>query len=58
MRRCSLDRVILKIKLMNEEKEYGYIFEIPFEVLGRAIQPPDIKNIKFCLKHLIEIGAL
>ena len=37
LHRCSLDKVILKIKLMSEVEEYGYIFNNPYEVLGRAI---------------------
>ena len=58
MRRVSLDRIILKIKQLNEDENCGYIFENPFDVLGRAIQPPKIESIKYSVKSLMEIGAL
>ena len=37
MRRCSLDRVVLKIKLLNDKENSSWLFEDPTEVLGRAI---------------------
>ena len=44
IQRSSLDRLILRIKLIHEN-ETSRIFEDPGEVLGTAIQPPNLTHI-------------
>jgi ATP-dependent RNA helicase TDRD9 len=44
--------------LLNEKEKTGWIFEDPAEVLGRAIQPPKLENIKGSVKNLLNVGAL
>lgn len=50
IQRCPLDKLILKIKQLN--------LGTPKEILGRALQPPDLQDIEFAEKFLIEMGAL
>ena len=50
MQRCPLEKLILQIKIWN-------LYE-PDEILGRAIQPPDIRDIGIAIKNLQETGAL
>ena len=44
MQRCPLEKLILQIKIWN-------LYE-PDEILGRAIQPPDIRDIGIAIKNL------
>ena len=55
--RSPLDKLILRIKTMNEYDPHG-LFTDPQKVLGRAIQPPHIDNISYALKSLQDAGAL
>jgi len=50
MQRCPLERLILKIKLWNKYH--------PEQVLGRAIQPPELRDIHLAIKTLQQTGAL
>jgi ATP-dependent RNA helicase DHX57 len=50
IQRCPLDKLILKIKQLN--------LGTPKEILGRALQPPDLQDIECAEKFLIEMGAL
>jgi HrpA-like RNA helicase len=50
MQRCPLEKLILQIKIWNK-------FE-PTHILGRAIQPPIIRDIGIAIKLLQETGAL
>ncbi|CAI2359838.1 unnamed protein product [Moneuplotes crassus] len=50
IQRCPLEKLILQIKLWG-------MFE-PAEILGRAIQPPLIRDIGISIKALQETGAL
>ena len=50
MQRCPLEKLILQIKLWNR-----YEAE---EVLGRAIQPPEFRDICNAIKNLQQTGAL
>ena len=50
MQRCPLEKLILQIKIWNKYQ--------PTEILGRAIQPPVIRDIGIAIKMLQETGAL
>jgi len=50
MQRCPLERLILKVKLWDRYK--------PEEVLGRCIQPPELRDIRLAIRHLQQTGAL
>ncbi|CDW71563.1 nucleic acid helicase [Stylonychia lemnae] len=50
MQRCPLEKLILQIKLWNRYE--------PEEVLGRAIQPPEFRDICNAIKNLQQTGAL
>lgn len=50
MQRCPLEKLILQIKLWNKYE--------PEEILGRAIQPPDYRDIWNAIKNLQQTGAL
>ena len=62
IQRCSLDRLILRIKLLHESElaknSPTPIFSDPGMVLGRAIQPPSLKNIDASIKSLMFNGGL
>ena len=58
MQRVALDRLILKIAQLNKKNKYDQIFNDPAVVLGRAIQPPILKNIKSSVSQLLDFGAL
>ena len=52
IRRAPLDKVILRIKMLNEKERENlalspeeYIFDDPPRVLGRAMDPPYSDNI-------------
>ena len=47
---CFLEKLILQIKLWNKYE--------PEEILGRAIQPPEYRDISNAIKNLQETGAL
>ena len=49
MQRCPLERLILQVKVM----ELGS----PIDILGKAIQPPEIANTKAAMKVLLETGS-
>jgi HrpA-like RNA helicase len=57
MQRSSLDKLILRIKMLHEE-EKSAIFADPGEVLGSAIQPPHLKNIDTAINSLKFSGGL
>lgn len=44
MQRCPLEKLILQVKLWNKYE--------PEEILGRAIQPPDYRDICNAIKNL------
>ncbi|TNV71351.1 hypothetical protein FGO68_gene11326 [Halteria grandinella] len=50
MQRCPLEKLILQVKLWNKYE--------PEEILGRAIQPPDYRDIWNAIKNLQQTGAL
>jgi len=50
MQRCPLEKLILQVKLWNRYE--------PEEVLGRAIQPPEFRDICNAVKNLQQTGAL
>ena len=50
MQRCPLEKLILQIKLWNKYE--------PDEILGRAIQPPELRDIFNAIKNLQQTGAL
>ena len=50
IQRCPLEKLILQIKIWNR-------FE-PTNILGRAIQPPIIRDIGISIRILQETGAL
>ena len=50
MQRCPLEKLILQVKL------WGHY--TPEEILGRAIQPPEYRDICNAIKNLQETGAL
>lgn len=50
IQRCPLEKLILQIKIWNKYE--------PTEILGRAIQPPIIRDIGIAIKTLQETGAL
>ena len=50
MQRCPLEKLILQIKLWNKYE--------PDEILGRAIQPPELRDIYVAMKNLQQTGAL
>ena len=50
MQRCPLEKLILQIKLWNKYE--------PEEILGRAIQPPELRDIMNAVKNLQQTGAL
>lgn len=50
MQRCPLEKLILQIKLWNHYE--------PEEILGRAIQPPELRDIMNAIKNLQQTGAL
>lgn len=66
IQRSSLDRLILRIKLLHESEKEGLqagdvcmdIFRDPGKVLGKAIQPPALKNIDAAVTSLLENGGL
>lgn len=50
MQRCPLEKLILQVKLWNKYE--------PTEILGRAIQPPEFRDICNAIKNLQQTGAL
>lgn len=50
MQRCPLEKLILQVKLWGHYS--------PEEILGRAIQPPEYRDICNAIKNLQETGAL
>ena len=50
IQRCPLERLVLKVKQLNLGE--------PHAVLGRAIQPPSIEDIKLATQYLTQMGAL
>lgn len=50
MQRCPLEKLILQIKLWDKYE--------PEEILGRAIQPPELRDIFNAIKNLQNTGAL
>jgi ATP-dependent RNA helicase TDRD9 len=50
MQRCSLEKLILQIKLWDKYE--------PEQILGRAIQPPELRDIMNATKNLQQTGAL
>jgi len=50
MQRCPLEKLILQIKLWDKYE--------PEEILGRAIQPPELRDIFNAVKNLQQTGAL
>jgi hypothetical protein len=50
MQRCPLEKLILQVKLWNTYE--------PEQILGRAIQPPELRDIQNATKNLQETGAL
>lgn len=57
LQRCPLDRLILKIKLLNKFDTTS-IFGEPEKVLGRAIEPPNLENIDLAIRLLQDCGAV
>lgn len=58
LRRCSLDRLILQTKMISEHRGKKALFSDPFILLARAIQPPNLENIKVSINNLLNTGAL
>lgn len=52
-----MDRLILRIKLLHENAN-NKVFAEPGEVLGSAIQPPNLKNIDSAINSLKFSGGL
>jgi HrpA-like RNA helicase len=50
MQRCPLEKLILQVKLWNKYE--------PEQILGRAIQPPEYRDIVNAIKNLQMTGAL
>ena len=50
MQRAPLDKVILDTKILDMGP--------PKEILGLALDPPDMRNIKNTILHLKDMGAL
>ena len=50
MQRCPLEKLILQIKLWDKYE--------PDEILGRAIQAPELRDIFNAIKNLQQTGAL
>ena len=50
MQRCPLEKLILQIKLWGTYE--------PTHILGRAIQPPEYRDIDNAIKNLQATGAL
>lgn len=50
MQRCPLEKMILQIKLWNHYE--------PEQILGKAIQPPELRDICNAIKNLQSTGAL
>lgn len=50
IQRCPLDKLVLKVKQLN--------LGTPQEILGRAIQPPDMHEVILTENYLKEMGAL
>ena len=50
MQRAPLDKVVLDTKILDMGP--------PKEILGLALDPPDLRNIKNTILHLKEMGAL
>jgi len=50
MQRCPLEKLILQIKLWGHYE--------PEQILGRAIQPPEFRDICNAIKNLQGTGAL
>jgi HrpA-like RNA helicase len=50
MQRCPLEKLILQIKLWGSYE--------PEQILGRAIQPPEFRDICNAIKNLQQTGAL
>lgn len=62
MQRCSLEKLILRTKLLHSNEKRNqvddFLFNDPGMVLGRAIQPPSLKNIDSSLKSVIFNGGI
>jgi len=63
LHRSPLDKLILRIKTLHEsekiaKKEEFYLFDNPKEVLGRAIEPPQLESIALAARNLQDNGAL
>ena len=50
MQRCPLEKLILQIKTWAKYE--------PYEILGRAIQPPELRDINNAILNLQQTGAL
>jgi len=50
MQRCPLEKLILQVKLWGTYE--------PDQILGRAIQPPEKRDISNAIKNLQQTGAL
>ncbi len=50
MQRYPLEKVVLQVKLLN--------LGSPAEVLGKAIQPPEVESIEKAIQSLVDAGAL
>jgi ATP-dependent RNA helicase TDRD9 len=57
IKRSSLDKLILRIKLMHE-KDSKNLFADPPEVLGTCIQPPRLESIQSAIDSLKFCGGL
>lgn len=63
LHRSPLDKLILRIKTLHEsekiaKKPESYLFEDPKQVLGRAIEPPQLESIALAARNLQDNGAL
>ena len=64
--RCSLDKLILRIKVLHESEKKRtsenskreYVFQDVTTVLSRAIEPPSLEQIESACKSLVDNGAI
>lgn len=57
IKRSSLDKLILRIKMMHEN-DRSDLFRDPPEVLGTCIQPPRLESIQSAINSLKFSGGL
>jgi len=63
LHRSPLDKLILRIKTLHESEKLAKrpdacLFDNPKEVLGRAIEPPQLESIALAARNLQDNGAL